>query len=122
LFGGFAFLLANMLYATYHGKPSVAPLLSISTIFNPTAKPMVMPVNPADVFAGLVLLTPLSMTFEVLLWRGYRDLPADRVPVVRQPPRPEPAVRAVDTSRRLRAAPGPVLLRAGPPSPRAADE
>jgi len=68
LFGGFAFLLANMLYATYHGKPSVAPLLSISTIFNPTAKPMVMPVNPADVFAGLVLLAPLSMTFEVLLW------------------------------------------------------
>jgi len=66
LFGGFAFLLANMLYATYHGKPSVAPLLSISTIFNHTAKPMIMPISPADVFAGLVLHTALSMTFGIV--------------------------------------------------------
>lgn len=69
LFGGFAFILANMLYANHHGKPAVAPLLSISTIFNHTSMPMPKPVSPADVIAGLVLHIALSMTFGIVFAR-----------------------------------------------------
>lgn len=68
LFGGFAFLLANMWYAGAHGKPAVGPLLSISTIFHHQQMPVTMPVTllVINVTAGLVLHVALAMLFGVV--------------------------------------------------------
>ncbi len=63
LFGGLFFILANMLFANAHGKPPVAPFLSISTIFFRTDKPMM---TPEAVVTGLVLHVFLSMVFGVV--------------------------------------------------------
>lgn len=64
LVGGMAFILANMWYATAHGKPGVAPLLAISTIFNGTAHPVLSAsAIPGEVVEGLTLHILLSLTF-----------------------------------------------------------
>ena len=63
LFAGLFFLLANMLFATAHGKPAVAPLLSISTIFYRSKMPMM---TPEAVVAGLTLHLFLSMIFGIV--------------------------------------------------------
>lgn len=63
LFGGFAFLIANMFYADAHGKPAVGPLLSISTIFHHQQMPMM---SAQNVVIGLVLHISLSMLFGVV--------------------------------------------------------
>lgn len=60
LFGGFAFALANMWFAGAHGKPSVAPFLSISTIFHGQDVPVM---SAQNVVIGLVLHIALSMLF-----------------------------------------------------------
>lgn len=62
LFGGFAFIVANMYYALNHGKPAVAPLLAISTIFRGSNMPMM---DPQDVIIGLVTHIGLSMLFGI---------------------------------------------------------
>lgn len=62
LTGGLMFILANMWYTTTHGKPAVAPLLAISTIFYGSDKPVA---DPTHVVAGLVLHLGLSIAFGV---------------------------------------------------------
>lgn len=63
LFGGFAFAIANMYYAGVHGKPSVAPFLSISTIFHHQQMPVI---SPQNVLIGIVVHVALSMLFGVV--------------------------------------------------------
>ena len=63
LAGGLLFALANMWFATAHGKPSVAPFLSISTIFHASAMPVM---SQPDVIAGLVLHLGLSLLFGIV--------------------------------------------------------
>lgn len=63
LFGGFAFILANMWFSAAHGKPAVAPLLAISTIFHGSAMPEM---QPAEVVIGLVTHFALSLVFGVV--------------------------------------------------------
>ena len=60
LFGGLFFILANMWFSTAHGKPAVAPFLSISTIFYGSDKPMM---TPEAVVAGLTMHLFLSMLY-----------------------------------------------------------
>ena len=63
LAGGTLFILANMWFATSHGKPAVAPLLSISTIFRFSDMPQM---SPVDVVAGLVTHLGLSIVFGIV--------------------------------------------------------
>ncbi len=60
LFGGIVFAVANMYYAIGHGKPEVAPFLSISTIFRASDMPTM---SPQSVITGLVVHVGLSMLF-----------------------------------------------------------
>lgn len=60
LAGGTVFILANMVFANAHGKPPVAPLLSVSTIFTGAAMPAMSPVLA---ITGLVLHVFLSMVY-----------------------------------------------------------
>lgn len=63
LFAGLFFILANMLFATAHGKPAIAPFLSISTIFYRSKMPMM---TPEAVVAGLTLHLFMSMVFGIV--------------------------------------------------------
>lgn len=63
LAGGVLFILANMWFSGAHGKPVVAPLLAISTIFHGSEKPVM---DTASVIAGLVLHLGLSMVFGIV--------------------------------------------------------
>ncbi len=68
LFAGFAFLVANMGWAVYGGKPAVAPLIDIPTIFNNQAAPKPIeagPFGPDNVVVGLVTHITLSMLFGI---------------------------------------------------------
>lgn len=63
LFAGFAFLVANMGWAVRGGKPAVAPMIDISTVFNNQAAPKPIEAGsfgPDNVVVGLV--TPSSMS------------------------------------------------------------
>lgn len=60
LAGGVLFILANMWFATTHGKPAVAPFLAISTIFRGSSMPVM---SPVDVIAGLTVHLGLSIVF-----------------------------------------------------------
>ncbi len=62
LLGGLVFAVANMYFAVTHGKPSVAPFLAISTIFQATESPTM---DAQSVITGLVLHLGLSMLFGV---------------------------------------------------------
>jgi hypothetical protein len=60
---GLAFLLANMGYATTQGKPAVAPLMDISTIFHGSDQPASMTPTSDMIATGLVTHTALSIVF-----------------------------------------------------------
>ncbi len=60
---GLAFLLANMGYATTQGKPAVAPLMDISTIFHGTSQPASMTPTSDMIATGLVTHVALSIVF-----------------------------------------------------------
>ncbi len=60
LFGGLFFILANMWFAVAHGKPAIAPFLSISTIFFGSDKPMM---TPEAVVAGVIVHLMLSLLY-----------------------------------------------------------
>jgi hypothetical protein len=60
---GLAFLLANMGYATTQGKPAVAPLMDISTIFHGTSRPASMTPTSDMIATGLVTHAALSIVF-----------------------------------------------------------
>ena len=60
LTAGWAFILANMWFATSQGGPAVAPFLAISTVFHASANPVA---NPENVVVGLTLHLALSLAF-----------------------------------------------------------
>lgn len=60
LVAGWGFILINMGWASSHGKPAVAPFLSISTIFYGTSAPLH---NPMSVAVGVVMHLALSLLF-----------------------------------------------------------
>src|SRR5688572_14497830 len=63
LAAGFVFLLGNMAYASDQGKPAVAPLLDISTIYHGSSG---MPeATPENMMIGLVTHVSLSMLFGI---------------------------------------------------------
>lgn len=64
LAAGIPFLLIEMAYFTTIGKPPIAPLLAISTIFHGTDVPTAVPAQiPVDAITGLVLHLGNSMAF-----------------------------------------------------------
>lgn len=65
LAAGLGFLLANMGFATTQGKPAVAPLMDISTIFHGTSKPAGMTPTVDMIATGLVTHLTLSMVFGI---------------------------------------------------------
>ncbi len=79
LAGGLLFALSNMWYSGAHGKPIVAPFLSISTIFHASDKPMM---SQPDVIAGLVLHLGLSLVFGIVFALGVSLTGVDRKPLV----------------------------------------
>ncbi len=61
---GIVFILLEMAWLTHLGKPAVTPLLVISTIFNGTNAPTVIPTQiPLDAIVGLVVHLNLSLAF-----------------------------------------------------------
>lgn len=69
LFSGLVFLLANMGWAVKDDKPSVAPLIDISTIFHNQDEPMPVqagPFGPDNIAVGLVTHLTLSMLFGIV--------------------------------------------------------
>lgn len=62
LFAGFVFILAQYGWFARLGRPPLAPLQAIATIFHGTKAPPTPPV-PADAIIGLTLHAVLAMTF-----------------------------------------------------------
>lgn len=60
---GFVFLIATMGYVTTQGKPAVAPMIDISTIFHGQDQPVP---NPDNVVVGLVTHLTLSIAFGIV--------------------------------------------------------
>lgn len=79
LAAGTLFILANMWFAQAHGKPLVAPFLSISTIFHGSDKPVI---DPTNVIAGVVLHAGLSMLFGIVFALLVGLFRLDRRPLV----------------------------------------
>lgn len=64
LSSGIVFILIEMAWLTTKGKPAVAPLLAISTIFHGTNAPTTIPAQiPLDAVTGLVLHLANSLAF-----------------------------------------------------------
>ncbi len=63
LAAGLFFLIAQMGWATHSGKPAVAPLLDMSTVFHGSSKPVITPEN---VVVGLVTHLNLSLAFGIV--------------------------------------------------------
>lgn len=63
LVAGWAFILINMGWASSHGKPAVAPFLSISTIFYGTSVPLH---TPTSVAVGVAMHLGLSLLFGMI--------------------------------------------------------
>ena len=81
LVAGVAFILANMWYASAHGKPAVAPFLDISTVFHGSDMPNLSNA-PFDVVVGLVTHVGLSMLFGIVFGVGLHVLRLGRRPLV----------------------------------------
>jgi uncharacterized membrane protein YagU involved in acid resistance len=65
---GLVFLTANMGWAVHNGKPAVAPMIDISTIFNTQEAPTPItaaPFGPENVVVGLVTHATLSILFGI---------------------------------------------------------
>jgi hypothetical protein len=63
LVAGLVFLIATMGYVTTQGKPAVAPMIDISTVFHGQDEPVP---NPDNVVIGLVTHLTLSIVFGVV--------------------------------------------------------
>jgi uncharacterized membrane protein YagU involved in acid resistance len=66
---GLVFLAANMGWAVHNGKPAVAPMIDISTIFNTQEMPApttAVPFGPENVVVGLVTHATLSVLFGIV--------------------------------------------------------